>query len=46
MSAKGLFNENPSPTEQEVKEGLSGNYCRCISHYHVLEAVMAAARKE
>jgi aerobic-type carbon monoxide dehydrogenase small subunit (CoxS/CutS family) len=46
MSAKGLFNENPSPTEQEVKEGLSGNYCRCISHYHVLEAVMAAAGKE
>jgi aerobic-type carbon monoxide dehydrogenase small subunit (CoxS/CutS family) len=46
MSAKGLLNENPSPTEQEVKEGLSGNYCRCISHYHVLEAVMAAARKE
>ena len=46
MSAKGLFNENPSPTEQEVKEGLSGNYCRCISHYNVLEAVMAAARKE
>ena len=46
MSAKGLFNENPSPTEQEVKEGLSGNYCRCISHYHVVEAVMAAARKE
>jgi aerobic-type carbon monoxide dehydrogenase small subunit (CoxS/CutS family) len=46
MSAKGLFNENPSPTEQEVKEGLSGNYCRCISHYNVLEAVMAAAGKE
>ncbi len=39
MSAKALLNENPSPTEQEVKESLSGNYCRCISHYHVLDAV-------
>ena len=27
------------PTEEEVKEGLSGNFCRCISHYQVLEAV-------
>ncbi len=39
MSAKALLTENPSPSEQEVKESLSGNYCRCISHYHVLDAV-------
>lgn len=45
MSAKALLNENPSPTEEEVGKALSGNYCRCISHYHVLEAVMAAAPK-
>jgi len=45
MSAKALLNENPSPTRDEVKEALSGNYCRCNSHYHVLDAVMAAARK-
>lgn len=45
MSAKGLLNENPSPTEQEIKEALAGNYCRCISHYHVVDAVMAAAQK-
>jgi carbon-monoxide dehydrogenase small subunit len=44
MSAKALLNENPSPTEQEVKEALSGNYCRCISHYHVLDAVDAVVR--
>jgi carbon-monoxide dehydrogenase small subunit len=42
MSAKALLNENPSPTEEEVKEGLSGNFCRCISHYHVVKAVIAA----
>ena len=45
MSAKALLAENPSPTEQEVKEGLSGNYCRCISHYHVLDAVRAVIRQ-
>ncbi len=45
MSAKALLNENPSPTEEEVKEGLSGNFCRCISHYHVVKAVMAASEK-
>ena len=45
MSAKALLNENPSPTEKEVKEGLSGNFCRCISHYHVVKAVMAASVK-
>jgi aerobic-type carbon monoxide dehydrogenase small subunit (CoxS/CutS family) len=45
MSAKALLNDNPSPTKQEVKEALSGNYCRCISHYHVLDAVMAVVQK-
>ena len=45
MSAKALLRENSSPTEEEVKEALAGNYCRCISHYHVLDAVMAAVRK-
>lgn len=45
MSAKALLDENSSPTEQDVKQALAGHYCRCISHYHVLEAVMAAAEK-
>lgn len=43
MSAKALLEENPSPTEEDVKEGLSGNFCRCISNYHVIKAVMATA---
>ena len=43
MSARALLSENPSPTEEEVKEALSGNFCRCISHYQVIEAVMAAS---
>lgn len=45
MTAKALLNENPSPSEEEVKEALSGNFCRCISHYHVVKAVMSVARQ-
>jgi len=45
MTAKALLDRNPTPTEEEVKEALSGNYCRCISHYHVLRAVMEVAQK-
>jgi aerobic-type carbon monoxide dehydrogenase small subunit (CoxS/CutS family) len=45
MSAKALLQENPSPMEEEVKEALSGNFCRCISHYQVVKAVVAASGK-
>jgi aerobic-type carbon monoxide dehydrogenase small subunit (CoxS/CutS family) len=45
MSTKALLHENPSPTEEEVKEALSGNFCRCISHYQVIKAVMAASKE-
>ncbi len=45
MSAKALLQENPFPTEEEVKEALSGNFCRCISHYQVVEAVMSVSGK-
>jgi carbon-monoxide dehydrogenase small subunit len=43
MSAKALLLTNPSPTEDEVKEALSGNFCRCISHYQVVRAVMSVS---
>lgn len=46
MSTKALLIENPSPTREEVQEALAGNFCRCNSHYHVLDAVLAVARKE
>lgn len=46
MTAKGLLDENPAPKEQEVKEALSGNFCRCISHYHVVKAVLTASETE
>jgi aerobic-type carbon monoxide dehydrogenase small subunit (CoxS/CutS family) len=40
MTAKAFLDEKPRPTREEIKEALSGNYCRCISHYHVIDAVM------
>lgn len=42
---KGLLNDNTAPTEQEVKGALSGNYCRCGSHYQPVKAVMDVAKK-
>jgi aerobic carbon-monoxide dehydrogenase small subunit len=41
MTVKALLNNNPKPGEDEIKKALSGNFCRCISHYEVLEAVTA-----
>jgi aerobic carbon-monoxide dehydrogenase small subunit len=45
MTAKAFLNENPSPTAEEVKEALSGNFCRCISHYQVIRAVMSVVEE-
>ena len=41
MAAKALLDENPKPSEEEVKEWMSGNLCRCTGYYKILEAVMA-----
>lgn len=43
MSSKALLDANPAPSEAQVKEALSGNFCRCISHYQVVQAVLDAA---
>lgn len=45
MTSKALLDGNPSPTESEIKNSLSGHYCRCISHYHVVNAVMNMKEK-
>ncbi len=39
MTAKALLDKNSTPGEEEIKEALSGNFCRCISHYQVMEAI-------
>ena len=45
MAARALLNRNPSASEAEIKQALSGHYCRCISHYHVIEALQTVAAK-
>ena len=43
MSAKALLDSNPDPTEDEVKQALRGNLCRCTGYVKIIEAVLAAA---
>ncbi len=45
MSSRALLDANNDPTPEEVREGLSGNICRCGTYTHVFEAVMSAAEK-
>ena len=45
MTSRALLNKNPNPTREEIKEALSGNFCRCISHYHVIESLTEVAGK-
>jgi aerobic carbon-monoxide dehydrogenase small subunit len=45
LSARALLNENPIPTEDQVKEALSGHFCRCISHYQVVQAVLSVSAR-
>ena len=46
MAAVSLLAENPNPTEQEVREGLEGNLCRCTGYHNIVRAVLAAANPE
>ena len=43
MAAVSLLEENPHPTEEEVREGLEGNFCRCTGYHNIVRAVLAAA---
>lgn len=45
MAACALLAENPSPTEEQVREGLSGNLCRCTGYSQIVESVLVAAEK-
>jgi carbon-monoxide dehydrogenase small subunit len=46
MAATSLLKENPHPTEQEVREGLEGNFCRCTGYHNIVRAVLAAAEAQ
>ncbi len=45
MSAANLLSDNPSPTEQQIREGISGNLCRCTGYQHIVNAIQHAAGK-
>ena len=42
MAAKALLDDNPQPTEDEVRDWMMGNLCRCTGYYKILESVVAA----
>ena len=43
LAAKTLLDNNPEPTEPEVKEAISGNLCRCTGYVKIIEAILAAS---
>jgi aerobic carbon-monoxide dehydrogenase small subunit len=45
MASTSLLAENPHPSEQEVREGLEGNFCRCTGYHNIVRSVLAAAEK-
>ena len=44
LSAKSLLDENPSPTEEEIREGISGNLCRCTGYLQIIDAVKSVGK--
>ncbi len=45
MAAVALAERNPAPSEEEVRDGLEGNICRCTGYQNIVEAIMAGARE-
>ena len=43
MAAHALLEENPDPSEDEIKDWMMGNLCRCTGYYKILESIQAAA---
>ena len=45
LAAKALLDENPNPTEEEIRKGIMGNLCRCTGYVKIVEAIQAVAKK-
>ena len=43
MAIVSLLKENPNPTEEQVRQGLEGNLCRCTGYHNIVRAALAAA---
>jgi len=46
MMAKALLDENPNPSEEEVREAIRGNLCRCTGYVKIVEAILSCAEKK
>ena len=44
MASKQILDRNPHPTDEEIRQGLEGNVCRCTGYQHIVNAVRAAAK--
>ncbi len=44
MSAIGLINDNPSPTEEEIRDHLEGNICRCTGYHNIIKSIAAGGQ--
>jgi carbon-monoxide dehydrogenase small subunit len=45
LSAVNLLADNPRPTEREIREGITGNFCRCTGYQHIVNAIQHAASR-
>lgn len=45
LSAKALLDENPKPTEEEIRHGIAGNLCRCTGYLQIIQAIKAVCQK-
>ena len=45
LSAKALLDENPKPTEEEIRNGIAGNLCRCTGYLQIIQAIKAASNQ-
>ena len=45
LTAKALLDENPAPTDAEIREAIAGNLCRCTGYHFIVDAIRAAAQR-
>ncbi|KUO70638.1 MAG: (2Fe-2S)-binding protein [Clostridia bacterium BRH_c25] len=45
LSAKAILDENPDPTEDEIRKGIEGNLCRCTGYNRIVQAIQTAGKK-
>ena len=45
MTAQQILERNPGPSEEEIRKGLAGNYCRCTGYHNIVKAIKYAAKK-